>query len=240
MTRSELPSLAAAADMDAVDAEPFGAGSDVILQQGHHALFGVSTGNSYFSRRRLVHAVTWAAAHFDAVDVVYSDLYLDTMCEAFGYESEDARRSAVKQLRGVRRRIEGALEDAGTAAKRVRARPLSDFLEEPAYQEVRARALAALRTDTELRNVRDEMAYGFLAKRLDPGTFPTSRQVEVVLDYVDAELPFFVDSPSILGVESSVHCYHTVLALGRLLFGDRAVGLRPADNQGYAIVACQD
>ncbi|MFI5754980.1 tRNA-dependent cyclodipeptide synthase [Streptomyces sp. NPDC051569] len=226
--------------VDAVDAVPLGARSDVILQQGDHALFGVSTGNSYFSRRRLAHAISWAAAHFDVVDVIYADLYLDAMCEAFGYELADARRSAAKQLRGVRRRIQGALEDAGKPADRVRARPLSDFLEEPAYQEVRARALTALLTDTELRAVRDEMAYQFLAKRLDPGAFPTTRQVQVVQSYVDAELPFFVDSPSILGVASSVHCYHTVMALGRLLFSDRVVGLRPADNQGYAIVACQD
>ncbi|MGW2511529.1 tRNA-dependent cyclodipeptide synthase [Streptomyces scopuliridis] len=84
------------------------------------------------------------------------------------------------------------------------------------------------------------MAYQFLSKRLGPVAFPTTMQVRAVQDYVDAELPFFVDSPSILGVASSVHCYHSVMALGRLLFSDRAVGLRPADNQGYAVVACQD
>ncbi|MFE2497578.1 tRNA-dependent cyclodipeptide synthase [Streptomyces scopuliridis] len=179
---------------------PFGARSDVILQQGDHALFGVSTGNSYFSRRSLADAISWAAARFDVVDVIHADLYLDAMCEAFGYELADARRSAAKQLRGVRRRIQGALEDVGTAAKQVRARSLSEFVEEPAYQEVRARTVAALRTDLELRAVRDEMAYQFLSKRLGPGAFPTTMQVRAVQDYVDAELPFFVDSPSILGV----------------------------------------
>ncbi|MFE2943079.1 tRNA-dependent cyclodipeptide synthase [Streptomyces sp. NPDC059255] len=70
--------------------------------------------------------------------------------------------------------------------------------------------------------------------------FPTTVQVQAVQDYVDAELPFFVDSPRILGVASSVHCYHSVLSLGRLLFSDRAAGLRPAENQDYAVVACQD
>ncbi|MFF2846563.1 tRNA-dependent cyclodipeptide synthase [Streptomyces sp. NPDC058001] len=239
MSQSELPSLADLADL-AVNVEPYGVRSEVILKQGDHALFGVSTGNSYFSRQRLANAISWAAEHFEVVDVIYADLYLDAMSEAFGYQVADARRSATKHLRGVRRRIQGALEDVGKAADQVRARPLSDFLEEPAYQEVRTRALAALRTDTELRTVRDEMAYQFLAKKLDPGTFPTTKQVQVVLSYVDAELPFFVDSPRVLGVASSVHCYHTVLALGRLLFSDRAAGLGPADNQGYAIVTCQD
>ncbi|MFS8204442.1 tRNA-dependent cyclodipeptide synthase [Streptomyces sp. CWNU-52B] len=219
---------------------PFGEGSDLLLQRGDHALFGVSTGNSYFSRRRLTDALSWAAARFQAVDVVYADLYLDTMYEAFGYASADARRSAVKQLRGVRRRIQGALEDIGeAAAPRVRVRPLSDFMAEPAYQAVRARTQLAMRTDLELRTVRDEMAYQFLAKKLGPEAFPTTVQVLATRSYVDAELPFFVDSPSILGVASSVHCYHSVLALGRLLFSDRARGLRPAENQGYAVVACR-
>ncbi|MFJ2651441.1 tRNA-dependent cyclodipeptide synthase [Streptomyces sp. NPDC087420] len=236
MSPNEQPSLTE----HAVEAVPFGERSDAILRRGHHALFGVSTGNSYFSRQRLAGAISWATARFDLVDVIHADLYLDRMCEAFGYERADARRSAAKQLRGVRRRIEGALEDAGSAAKKVRARPLSDFLEDSAYQEVHARARAALRTDVELRAVRDEMAYHFLSKKLGPGGFPTAMQVRVAQDYVEAELPFFVDSPHILGVASSVHCYHSVMALGRLLFSDREVGLRPADNQGYAVVACQD
>ncbi|MFF1492604.1 tRNA-dependent cyclodipeptide synthase [Streptomyces sp. NPDC058304] len=224
----------------AVDVVPLGARSEDIVKRGDHALFGVSTGNGYFTRRRLAEVVSWAAAHFAVVDVIHADLYLDTMCEALGYGRADARRSAAKQLRGVRRRIQGALEDIGGTAERVRARPLSAFVDEPAYREVRTRTREALRTDVELRGIRDAMAHQFLAKRLDAGAFPTVAQVQAALDYVDAELPFFVDSPSILGVPSSAHCYHAVLGMGRLLFSDRAAGLRPADNQGYAVVACHD
>ncbi|MET9291028.1 tRNA-dependent cyclodipeptide synthase [Streptomyces sp. NPDC003077] len=223
-----------------VDVLPFGTHSPGILQRGDHALFGVSTGNSYFSRRRLARAMAWAAERFGVVDLVHADVALEATLEAFGYERPAARKSATKQLRGVRRRIEGALEDIGPAAGRVRVRPLSAFLDQPGYREVRERARAALRTDAELRSVRDGMAHQFLAKRLRPGASPAPAQVRAALDYVDAELPFFVDTPHILGVASSVHCYHTVLALGRLLFGERPAGLRPADTQGYAIVACRD
>ncbi|GAA1945908.1 hypothetical protein GCM10009837_84950 [Streptomyces durmitorensis] len=225
----------------AVEAVPFGSRSAAILGQGDHALFGISTGNSYFSRRRLAHAISWAVERFAEVDVIHADLHVEGMYQALGYEHADARRSATKQLRGVRRRIQGALEDVGHAAERVRSRPLSAFVEEPAYQEVRMRTRDALRVDMELRAARDGMAYQFLSKRLTPGASPTAAQMQTALDYVNAELPFFVDSPSILGVDSSVHCYHSVLALGRLLFGGREAGLRPNDNQGYAVVvACRD
>ncbi|MEV5949390.1 tRNA-dependent cyclodipeptide synthase [Streptomyces sp. NPDC052002] len=219
---------------------PFGACSEGLLQRGDHALFGVSTGNSYFSRRRLAGAMMWAVERFTVVDVVHADVALEAMLEAFGYERAAARRSTAKQLRGVRRRIGGALEDIGAAAERVRASPLSAFLDQPGYREARARTRMALRTDLELRSVRDAMAYQFLATRLKPNDLPTPAQVQAAIAYVDAELPFFVDTPRIVGVASSVHCYHTVLSLGRLLFGERRTGLRPADNQGYAVVAVHD
>ncbi|MFG2652428.1 tRNA-dependent cyclodipeptide synthase [Streptomyces sp. NPDC048436] len=223
-----------------VRVSPVGANSGGILQRGEHALLGVSTGNSYFSRRRLAKAMAWAVEHFAAVDVVYADVALQPILEAFGYEPAAARRSVAKQLRGVRRRIAGALEDIGAAAARVQARPLSHFLDQPGYREVQTRTRMALRTDVELRSVRDAMAYQFLTQRLPPGTLPTPAKVEAALAYVDAELPFFVDTLRIVDVPSSVHCYHTVLPLGRLLFGERRTGLRPADNQGYAVVACDD
>ncbi|MEU6392381.1 tRNA-dependent cyclodipeptide synthase [Streptomyces sp. NPDC046939] len=225
---------------DRVQLSPFGPSSEDVLRQGDHALFGVSTGNSYFSRRRLTEAMAWATERFAAVDVVYADVGLEAMLEAFGYERAAARKSVAKQLRGVRRRISGACEDIGAAAEKVRARPLSEFLGEPGYQEVRERTRTALRTDVGLRVARDTTAYRFLNSRLGPGSMPDPAQVSAALTYVEAELPFFIDTPRILGVASSVHCYHSVLPLGHLLFGDRQSGLRPADNQGYAIVECRD
>ncbi|WP_409234916.1 tRNA-dependent cyclodipeptide synthase [Streptomyces sp. PA5.6] len=226
---------------DRVRFSALGPNSEGVIRDGNHALFGVSTGNSYFSRRRLADAMAWAAERFAAVDVVYADVALEAMLEAFGYEPPAARRSVAKQLRGMRRRISGACDDIGTAAEKVRARPLSGFLDEPGYREVRARTRSALRTDVGLRAAQDTTAYRFLSSRLGPHGMPEPAQVRAALAYVEAELPFFIDTPRILGVASSVHCYHSVLPLGHLLFGgDRPRGLRPADNQGYAIVECRD
>lgn len=237
VSNNDVPCL----DESTVDITPFGIHSVDVLNRREHALFGVSTGNSYFSRRRMAKALSWAAANFPAVDVIYADLHLDTMYETFGYGGAEARRSAGKQIRGVRRRLLGALEDIGDRVSgRVRVHPLSAFAGEPAYNDVRERTREALHIDGELRAARDGMARHFLSRKLEAGASPTAAQVQAALDYVDAELPFFVDSPRILDVPSSVHCYHTVAALGRLLFDDRQSGLRPATNQGYAVVNCPD
>ncbi|MFD6432594.1 tRNA-dependent cyclodipeptide synthase [Streptomyces venezuelae] len=225
---------------DRVTFSTLGPNSETAIRDGNHALFGVSAGNSYFSRRRLTDVLTWATARFAAVDIVYADVALEAMLEAFGYERPAARKSVAKQLSGTRRRIRGACEDIGAAAEKVRARPLSGFLGEPGYEEVRTRTQTALRTDVGLRAAQDTTAYQFLSARLGPAEMPAPAQVGAALAYVEAELPFVIDTPRILGVASSVHCYHSILPLGRLLFGDRPRGLKPADNQGYAIVECRD
>lgn len=216
---------------------PLTARCHAVLERGQHAVVGVSTGNSYFTRRRLAAMFHWASTRFDAVDVIHADLYVEAMFRAFGYDEEQARRRADKETRGVRRRIRGALADTGRLAGKVRTSPLSGFLEDPAYQEVRARVRATLRVDVEARVERDRMAYQFLAKRLGPADFPTAPQVQAALDYIDAELPFFVDSPGILGVDSSATCYHARIPLAGLLYSDRE-GLRAAENQGYVVVTC--
>ena len=63
----------------------------------------------------------------------------------------------------------------------------------------------------------------------------TGRQREVCLQYVCAEAPLFLDTPAILGMPSSLNCYHQRLPLAELLYA-RGAGLRASRNQGHAIL----
>ena len=91
-----------------------------------------------------------------------------------------------------------------------------------------------LGTDRPLREAAERMAHGFLRTRLG-GTPPEPGQLADGLRYIAAELPFFLDTPALLGVPSSVACYHLELPLTDVLFG-RAEGLRAAAGQAYAVV----
>ena len=51
-------------------------------------------------------------ALFERVDFVYTDLYVAEMYAASGYPPDDARRKAVKNLRGVRAKVLGAVRAA--------------------------------------------------------------------------------------------------------------------------------
>src|SRR5437016_3760817 len=96
MTDAEAPSRAEVA----LEVNPLSDRCRFICDQGDHALLGVSTGNSYFTRQRLTSLMAWASTRFSAVDVIYADLHVDAMFAAFGYAPEHARRRAERELQG--------------------------------------------------------------------------------------------------------------------------------------------
>jgi cyclo(L-tyrosyl-L-tyrosyl) synthase len=207
-----------------------------IWEEGDHVLIGVSPGNSYFNTQRISALARWAGRRFRQVDFVYADLHVDAMFQAFGYTAEHAHRRASKEVKAVRRRILRGIEEAGAPDPRtLRVSALSEFGDNPVYRLLHRRVRHVLEVDTEFRRGCERMADLFLGRRLDDGSPPTEEQLRVCLDYITAELPFFIDTPSILGVPSSVSCYHVAMPLTEVLYA-RGGGLRAMRNQAYAVV----
>lgn len=215
------------------DARPFSDRCRQVWQRGDHLLIGVSPGNSYFSPQRIAELVHWARDFFAAVDIVYADLHVDTQYAAFGHTPEQAQRRAAKEIKATARRIHRGVAEAGWEEVRVRA--LSEFRPDPGYQRLVAVIEDALRHDPVFREAAEGMARSFLGARLPEGTGPSSEQLAAGLRYICAELPFFLDTPALLDVPSSVTVYHVELPLTPVLFG-RSEGLRAAPGQGYAVV----
>ncbi|MFH0520612.1 tRNA-dependent cyclodipeptide synthase [Streptomyces sp. M41] len=222
------------------DIQPFTPHCEVIRVAGDHAVIGVSPGNSYFSARRVHDLARWGLAHFERVDFVHTDLYVAEMYAASGYPPDDARRKAVKNLRGVRAKVVGAVQAVDPDGTRLRAHAMSDFRGNPAYREIHDHLQTRLATDDEFRTTCEKLVDSFLSGKTaaepDGGTGGTSNaQREVCLAYVCAEAPLFLDTPAILGVPSSLNCYHQLLPMAELLYS-RGAGLRASRNQGHAIV----
>lgn len=216
------------------EAFPFSERCGEIWERGDHLLVGVSPGNSYFSHRRIAELVEWGLESFRRIDVVHADLHVEAQFEAFGHTPENARRRAAKEIKATARRIARGIEESG-AAGRAHAHPLSAFTAEPAYHRLHRQVTDALRDDRAFREAAEGMARGFLTARLDEGSTPTGHQLAAGLRYIAAELPFFLDTPALLGVPSSVSCYHVELPLTPVLFG-REEGLRAAPGQAYAVI----
>ncbi|MEU6281247.1 tRNA-dependent cyclodipeptide synthase [Streptomyces sp. NPDC047028] len=217
---------------DVFEVQPYTSHCEVIFGEGAHAVIGVSPGNSYFSARRLHDLARWGLDHFDRVDFVYTDLYVAETYEASGYPPDEARRKAVKNLRGVRAKVRDAVTAADPDGDRLDWHPMSSFRTNPAYQEIHRELKNRLNADAEFRAVCNALVTRFLSARGEP---VSERQRAVCLEYVVAEAPLFLDTPAVLKVPSSLNCYHQLLPMAELLYS-RGAGLRASRNQGHAVV----
>ncbi|MES5819568.1 tRNA-dependent cyclodipeptide synthase [Streptomyces sp. RG80] len=217
---------------DLFEVRPFTPHCEVIRAAGDHAVIGVSPGNSYFSARRVLDLARWSVALFERVDFVYTDLHVAEMYEASGYPADDARRKAVKNLRGVRAKVLGAVQAVDPGGTRLRAHAMSELRARSAYRDLHEHLTARLGTDEEFRTTCEQLVGTFLSGKIED---VTEAQREVCLAYVCAEAPLFLDTPAILGVPSSLNCYHQLLPMAELLYAPGA-GLRASRNQGHAIV----
>ncbi|MEV0095395.1 tRNA-dependent cyclodipeptide synthase [Streptomyces sp. NPDC050738] len=208
---------------------------EVILADRDHAVIGVSPGNSYFSAQRVNDLALWGIEHFDRVDFVYTDLHVAEMYEALGYGAEDARRKAVKNLRGVRAKVTAAVRDLDPGGGRLRGQPMSALTDNPAYRRIHQHIQTLLTADPDFRATCDALVDSFLRSKVLNGEAATPLQREVCRRYVCAEAPLFLDTPAILGVPSSLNCYHQLLPMAELLYS-RGSGLRASRNQGHAVV----
>ncbi|WP_354643196.1 tRNA-dependent cyclodipeptide synthase [Kitasatospora camelliae] len=216
-----------------LEARPYSERCRRNFERGEHLLIGVSPGNSYFSADRIAELVRWGRDFFASVDIVLADLHVDAQFLASGHTPEQAMRRADKEVKATRRRIHRGMAEA--ARDGVRAHVLSDFLPDPGYQRLHRAVREALETDPELRAATEGMAGAFLRSRITAADGPGADRLAAGVAYIAAELPFFLDTPSLLGVPSSVTCYHLELPLTPVLFG-RTEGLRAAPAQGYAVV----
>ncbi|MFF0748414.1 tRNA-dependent cyclodipeptide synthase [Streptomyces sp. NPDC004267] len=221
--------------METLRLQPYTDHCRVIADEGAHVVIGVSPGNSYFTAQRLRDLARWGLDHFEKVDFVHTDLHVAEMYEALGYGADEARRKAVKNLRGVRAKVAAAVADVDPGGRRLRSRGMSEFGGIPAYRELHRQVLAAVAGDAVVRDTCDALTGTFLKGKVDPGQEITARQREVCRAYICAEVPLFLDTPAILGVPSSLNCYHQALPLADLLYA-RGSGLRASRNQGHGIV----
>ncbi len=206
-----------------------------VFDLGDHLLIGVSPGNSYFSISNLARLMRWGHATFRRVDVVCPDSSLVFTYRALGYPEETAARKVRKEVSGVLRRIRRAWERSDVAVARQHTHLLSDLSERDAYRELRTRAENALAEDKELHRVCFEMTRRSLNAAARDGTCATDDRVTLAMEYLVAELPFFVDTPSILDVPTSTISYHAPVDFADLLYTGRSV-LRATAGQGHILL----
>ncbi|AEW93273.1 MULTISPECIES: tRNA-dependent cyclodipeptide synthase [Streptomycetaceae] len=206
-----------------------------VVDAGEHAVVGVSLGNSYFRGDILRALLRWLSGRFAQLDVVIPDSsYRDNLLAA-GYQPAHADGKAHREAATARSRVLRSWREAGVPLSGdAHVHLLSDLTANPAYRALRLRVEHALRLDPELYAECLAMSRAALRSQLK-GVTPSAAQAEAGIQYLTAELPFFIGSAELFGVSSSLCFYHKPVPVADLLF-TRPGPLRPPREQGYALI----
>lgn len=203
------------------------------LHRAEHACLGISPFNSYFSTERITALLAWADQRFDTLHLFIPDRAAAHTLEALGYPPERARHKARRQARYLRNKIDRALEQAGldTGAGIILDAAALDG--RPQYAALLEECHARYASDTDFRDACLDASRWVLHSRA--GTHPTPAQQHAAVPYFLAELPLFLDTPSIVGADSSVFCYHNPPEFLRALYSHE-LSCTPHPHQGFATV----
>lgn len=214
--------------------EPFTDACAAIWEQRKHVVCGVSPGNSYFQVSRLTSLLGWLSTEFEQVDVIIPDSALHHTYLALGYEPRRAARKARDETNVLYNRVVRAWETHGGPRELDGLNRMSEVASNDVYLERFAECEQALKEDRALWETCEEMSIEVLAGRGYDGP-PETERIERAMQYLLAELPFFLASADIFGAPSSLNFYHQRLALAELIFSGKSV-LQPSPRQGYATI----
>lgn len=206
------------------------------VERAEHACFGISPFNSYFSTARIRELAAWGLERFERMDFFVPDTPSAFTFEALGYAPEKAAWKARRQGQYTRNKIVTALGSLGVAGAEKRVLGWAELESNAAFNELHASGLQRYDEEPDFREACREATGWVLAGKLPAGQTPDEEQVERAVRYFLAELPLFIDTPSIVAAGASVFCYHQPPDVLRRLYGGE-LSWRPATGQGFAVVA---
>ncbi|MFF4617690.1 tRNA-dependent cyclodipeptide synthase [Nonomuraea jabiensis] len=200
-----------------------------LLDRREHAVIGVSALNGYFTPRAIRHLLDWATRTFSRVHVLVPGVELAGTLVARGCPAARAGAKARAAANNTRNRVIRALDSLDPPDATVL--DWNQLASVPAYDGTRMRLERLFATDPVFRE------HCVDAVRPIVGVPELScEQVESALPFLLAELPFLIDSPSILGTGSSVFCYPRPMPMVDLLYAG-LLPVRPAPAQGFVSTA---
>ncbi|MFD4407180.1 tRNA-dependent cyclodipeptide synthase [Nocardia sp. NPDC058499] len=214
--------------------EPLTASCRDVWESHRHVVFGVSPGNSYFNVDRLGEILGWLRAEFRQVDVVIPDESLRHTFQALGYDTDRAAKKAHAETNVLRNRVIRAWDSIGGPRGCDGLHRMSELSASPIYADSLQNCARQAYSDPGLRAACEETTRKILAsKGLDDE--PAIGQITEAMKYLVAELPFFVSSRRIFGVEASLNFYHQPLRLANIIFSGESL-LKAEQGQGYATI----
>ncbi|MFE7116152.1 tRNA-dependent cyclodipeptide synthase [Streptomyces sp. NPDC057654] len=204
-----------------------------IADTAEHALIGVSPFNGHYKPKVVEALVEGALESFEKVDVLtpgYEAAYTLTAGGMTPPEAAHRVRKATKQLLNPARR---ALLRAGVTEPDRHLHTWTQLANRPAYTRLRHQVRKAYETDPAVRTACRAVTRDAVAA-VSEGE-PDEQQIDIGVDYPMAEMPLFIDTPSVFGVDSSVFVYHRRIQIAEVLLSGAPHDLELAPGQGFAV-----
>ncbi|MCW8175243.1 tRNA-dependent cyclodipeptide synthase [Verminephrobacter aporrectodeae subsp. tuberculatae] len=214
-----------------------------IIALRQHILVGVSPFNPKFSVSYIASLIQWAFRHFTTVDVLLPcEENAARLIEATGSTPKKAQKKTKREIQRHLRTLDFLAEQCSGAGRKFRVIQFSDFATNEFYKKSKAEVITAFNDCSEFRFSCMEMSRKAICGRLRGvgGDIQdiSEKRIFTALPYIFAEIPFYINTPLLLGVSHSVLAYHRPWFIGTGLFAGH-FPLRVHKNQAYGIVTAK-
>jgi cyclo(L-leucyl-L-leucyl) synthase len=193
-----------------------------IRQLKEHVLLPISPYNSKFDISYIERLLYWASSSFSRFDILLPSNEASFLIEATGKGRTSAEKKTRHELNRNMKNIRNAMVAAGISLRDTRIFRFSDFYGQKVYDSIKAQAEILFRCNVAFKQVCIEMSTQAIKGRLkaiqnqDRGI--SNQQIEIAVKYIFAEIPFFINSPALLNVKTSLLAYHRSWPIGKILF----------------------
>ncbi|MEU5695007.1 tRNA-dependent cyclodipeptide synthase [Actinosynnema sp. NPDC020468] len=205
------------------------------LRSARHVCVGVSPFNGYFTVDRITALARWASREFDGFHFFVPDRAAAFTLEALGYDPDKARHKARRQGQYVVNKVCRALLDLDVPQPRRHVLDGEALDANGWYQRLLAHGRRLFDGDARFAAHCLGATRWVLDRRLPDGQEPTEAQLRCAVRYFLAELPMFVDTPNVVGVDSSVFAYHQRVPFLERLYA-RELPWWPQARQGFVLL----
>ncbi|MFF3646955.1 tRNA-dependent cyclodipeptide synthase [Streptomyces sp. NPDC002564] len=202
-----------------------------LLEHSDHLVIGVSP-TAAFSEDAISGMLAWGAQNFDQIAVLTVSAHQGIYTYlGRGYSLCQARRKARADERNIRNRIHTAQRNTGIEAEVWDCTCPAD---PAAYRNLRLGVHAAHAQNEDFNKAVNHSVTQVLKNGMPPEWQPTQGQLATGREYLNFELPYFLDTPAVQRVPASVFTYIQAPDFYRHLDPQPDSTLRMGTTQGFA------
>jgi len=204
-----------------------------ILQRKTHAMAGISPFNSYYSETTIKNIISWCQSFKNYHLFVPDNLpYYNFL--GSGYSAKRAKAKTEHQWRYLRNKIFRAFMHFGIEPEMAKCRLVttSELENNTQYNRILESIFSQFENDPDFRTACMNASKAFIKINTSASA---KGSANISVEYLIRELPLYLDTPKIVGVQESVFVYHENISFFTDIFVHREnVFLSP--NQGHVIL----